>query len=410
MDYARPLNASGTNPKVHVALVLLPASGDTLTTTTTAPGKTKQPLLLNPGGPGGSGVYFALHQGKAIQSILGDDQPVMGFDPRGVGYTTPMADCWAPVVDCEGGKEGGGCEDRDKGSMRRREWRALKAAMGGVREGDLEGSLRVVDAAHRGVNALCNARDGQDSILRHAVTENVARDMLAIVDAWDAWTGRGQIGEGGVERGKLVYWGFSSGTELGQTFAVMFPDRVGRMVLDGVADMDTNLSDSWAKSLTDTDKVLDRYLEYCVEAAGECALYRAGDGLEDLKRRYRGILTRLAQQPASFTHPEFLYPVMVRDKEVKRMMFNAFLTPSEWPAVAKSLNAIYEGRYQDLAGQFPDLTAACQPTRGVKRLIPEGEAQKAILCGDRSIKVAFPFPSLLLTLASPLTPLPPSTP
>lgn len=55
------------------------------------------PLLVNPGGPGGAGAAFILGIGNSIQTIVSSDgsQDVVGFDPRGVGATTPTVNCWA---------------------------------------------------------------------------------------------------------------------------------------------------------------------------------------------------------------------------------------------------------------------------------------------------------------------------
>jgi hypothetical protein len=70
MDYHRPLNESADNPKVHVALVLVPGKH-------TGPKKfSTSPLMLNPGGPGGSGALFALGFGDQIHKIVGEDQDV----------------------------------------------------------------------------------------------------------------------------------------------------------------------------------------------------------------------------------------------------------------------------------------------------------------------------------------------
>lgn len=54
----------------------------------------------------------------------------------------------------------------------------------------------------------------------------------------------------------LQYLGFSYGTFLGNTFGSMFPDRVKRMVLDGVVDATDYTAQGWITNLQDTDKVM----------------------------------------------------------------------------------------------------------------------------------------------------------
>ena len=51
-------------------------------------------VLVNPGGPGGSGTYLVKLGGQALQVLVGDSYDVLGFDPRGVGKSTPGADCF----------------------------------------------------------------------------------------------------------------------------------------------------------------------------------------------------------------------------------------------------------------------------------------------------------------------------
>jgi pimeloyl-ACP methyl ester carboxylesterase len=237
MDYNRPLNASSSNPKVHIALLMLPGNH------ANSGLMSESPLLVNPGGPGGSGTGLVLRAGRAMQTVVGADRDIIGFDPRGIGATTPRADCFT--------KEG---TDGDEGSLMRRLLWQMGTMAGGLPNTSSIATEQVVLRA-RGVTTLCGTQDGEDSILRYAGTPNVAQDMLSIVQAWDRWTDemdmRDIMDDELVEveepddgplslstRAKLVYWGFSYGTILGATFATMFPDKVGRMVLDGVANSD----------------------------------------------------------------------------------------------------------------------------------------------------------------------------
>jgi pimeloyl-ACP methyl ester carboxylesterase len=212
MDYHRPLNASSDNPKVHVALVLIPgASGKPSTS----------PLLLNPGGPGGSGVSIALGLGRPLQAILGADQDIIGFDPRGIGATTPRTDCFG-FPNYPGGKD-----DYMEGQFHRTLWQISGREIGLVNSSEV--ALQKIDVRARALGRQCGSKDAlnsNDSIFKYVSTPNVARDMISIIDAWDEWRGdedetdavdaASEAGESEPSpsldtRGKLVYWGFSYG-------------------------------------------------------------------------------------------------------------------------------------------------------------------------------------------------------
>ena len=194
------------------------------------------PLLLNPGGPGGSGVMFVAGVGQNLQQLL-PEQDIVSFDPRGIGFTTPQADCFTfPSPGNEGKLTPG---DYEQGGFNRIAFMLQGRNVGLVNTSDV--ALANIDARARTVGKLCQANDaqyGNDSIFRHLSTPAVAQDMLSIIDAWDTWREEtGQTNEDVIEqeddsnpstKGKLVYWGFSYGTLLGATFASMFPDRIGR--------------------------------------------------------------------------------------------------------------------------------------------------------------------------------------
>lgn len=78
MDYHRPLTDDKENPKVHIAMLMVPGSQDRDLGDPSS--FAESPMLVNPGGPGGSGVSLAgRHFGEVIQSIAGDKYDVIGL-------------------------------------------------------------------------------------------------------------------------------------------------------------------------------------------------------------------------------------------------------------------------------------------------------------------------------------------
>ncbi|KAK0616384.1 TAP-like protein-domain-containing protein [Immersiella caudata] len=378
-----PLNQNRQFPEVHIALIMLAPKN-----ATAALASPKSPLLINPGGPGGPGTLTLLSMGPALQAVLGDDRPVIGFDPRGVGFTSPSADCWAMPPACDG------CpEDHFTGLLNRLEWNTVNMAYGQLNSSNV--ATKFIDIGHRAVNNLCrdkNAQLGGESILGHAATPHVATDMVRIVDAWEQWVDQETeaqriVPEFNPTKGKLVYWGFSYGTYLGATFASMYPDRVGRLVLDGVVDADYYSSPMWTESLLDADKVLWQFFEYCAGVGQKCPLYRKDDKPADVSDRYAEIIRGLEAYPPSFTHPDYHYPVVLHADIMRGLVFRTLYSPAaQFPALADLLNTLYEGRFEQLSYLFAALQSACGlQDNAMVSLV--SDAQRAIMCGDKTTPV-----------------------
>ena len=154
------------------------------------------PLIFNPGGPGGSGIWALRDHGLALQTVVGDNYDIVSFDPRGIGASVPRIECWGSAQD-------------------RMLWSMQDAGVVDAHPGVLYDAFARATAFSQN----CATTMGQDSILRHSSTTYHARDMLEILN---------RMGET-----KLKYWGFSYGTVLGGTFAAMYPEKVERLVSDG---------------------------------------------------------------------------------------------------------------------------------------------------------------------------------
>ncbi|KAI0369639.1 alpha/beta-hydrolase [Pilatotrama ljubarskyi] len=304
-------------------------------------------LLVNPGGPGGSGTDFIARRGEQVSRIVGDSFDVLGFDPRGIGASTPSARCFET-------------------DSQRKLWNLQE-------DGRLlnltDGSVEMYRARERLVAARCEEKiGGEDGIARFSGTPSVARDMLEITR---------QLGQE-----KLQYWGFSYGTVLGQYFAAMYPDKVGRLIIDGVFDAYSYRANIWDTSLVDTDAVIGSFFDFCHQAGPDkCPLWNSS--ASKIRERYFNVLRSVEEEPIAIPLAE--PPLLLTRKHLHQQIFQAAYKPlAGFPPVADTIYAI-ESRNQTaltaLAPKILDPTecncaAANQPWRA------GSEAFRAVECGD----------------------------
>jgi pimeloyl-ACP methyl ester carboxylesterase len=124
----------------------------------------------------------------------------------------------------------------------------------------------------------------------HMSTATTARDMLSVVDAFAA----SPEGQAAAKPSNLLnYYGISYGTFLGQTFASMFPERVGSVVLDGVVSPEGYLSNYTWSSVTHLDGVISAWFIHCYEAGPAGCSFYTGSSPNDIHTRFENLFAQL---------------------------------------------------------------------------------------------------------------------
>lgn len=226
-----------------------------------------QDVFFNPGGPGDSPIGVILAQIRTIRSDVGDKHNVIGIDPRGVN---------------NGGIDLGYFpNDQQDSDM----FTTGFVTSVNSRSND---SLTKQWAVAGGWGDLCTSTHAHDSTM-YASTSAVAQDKLQFIETLYGSSDR-----------KLWYYGTSYGTVLGLTFATLYPDRVGRMLLDWVVDLEDYYSGQWKKNINDIDKTLADFFATCHSGGpANCAFYASSP--TEIETQFVAIQDMLRKQPILVT-------------------------------------------------------------------------------------------------------------
>lgn len=305
LDYDKP-----EGEQISLSLVRIPATAEPRLGS----------LFLNPGGPGGSGVEFALFFGPFAQFIWGpvaNQYDIVGFDPRGIMRSSPLL-CFDSLEEAE-------------------------SIFPPVPFPISRSEISFFKSADQTLNRQC-AQNGTE-VLNHMSTANVARDLDRLREA---------VGDD-----ELNYVGLSYGSYLGQTYANLFPEKVGALVIDGILD-----PVAWANTQADVpfstalrsdagaQATWEEFSRQCDDAGPTyCAL------APDSMARMEALLERLRDEPIVVTDPgsgatfEYLYSFGVID-----LLIGLYNPPA----------------YQEVAGFFAFLESQAATTAEVL----EGERQR----------------------------------
>jgi pimeloyl-ACP methyl ester carboxylesterase len=213
-----------------------------------AAGVSQGDLFVNPGGPGVGGIAIAA---SLATSPLGQTFDIIGFDPRGTGNSDPLVCLGTSALD-----RLMTFDPTPDTPAQRQEGIDLVTAQG--------------DA--------CATNSGL--LAAHVTTIETARDMDVL---------RALQGDE-----KLNYLGFSYGTVLGATYAALFPDRVGRFVLDGPLAPGLSQSEIAEAQTRGLQTELDDYIAACVKTLSQCPL---GSSVDKASARLRQLLVAVDTKP-----------------------------------------------------------------------------------------------------------------
>ncbi|KAF7366023.1 AB hydrolase-1 domain-containing protein [Mycena venus] len=354
LDYSAP---QGSN--ASIAIVRLPS---------TAPkSEYRGPILFNPGGPGGSGVDAIVENGEAFVNTFGPGFDIVGFDPRGISYSTPIISFFNTEA----------------------ERRFLIPSATNIIYPSLNQSSHALSegwADYQLLGQLALASDvGAGHYLQHMSTDNIARDMLRITEVF------------GFE--KLQYWGISYGSVLGATFATMFPVcghlKLLKSKLSGCCHIHpfrsfnrlTSISQSanGTSMMADVDGSLDAFFDGCHKAGPElCPFYEPTASA--ISAKLDALTASVHEKPIAVVTPgsHGLIDLTFLRNVILDALFDPYDSASGFVPLAQGLAHLAKGNATALYALGAIPTFECPASASAAPAFHENnlEAYIAIACGD----------------------------
>lgn len=293
LDYSKP-----DGERIEIAAIKL-----------STPSAKKGSLLVNPGGPGGSGYDFVKAAAATnISEKVRANYDIVGFDPRGVKRSAPITCLTDPERDV---------------------YRAKIYAL------DTDAGLAAALADNKVIADKCTEKTGP--LLGEVDTVSAAKDL--------------DILRAAVKDTKLNYLGYSYGTFLGSTYASLFPDNVGRMVLDGALDPSISYEELTSGQAKAFEKALRSYVQHCQQESG-CPLTGSVDeGIEQI----RDVIAAVEANPMQARDGRIVSASTVVTGIIVPLYNN-----DNWPILTQALDQILKGDPSQLQ-RLADFNADREP-------------------------------------------------
>ncbi|KAA9148901.1 alpha/beta hydrolase [Amycolatopsis acidicola] len=252
-------------------------------------------LVMNPGGPGGSGMEAAAHLVQRVSgNAIGLRFDLVGFDPRGVGASQPRVHC---LTDAERDAE----RQNDLG------------------DGTSPGSAAAWAAQAKDFAGKCVQRTGAD-VLANVGTRDVVKDLDVL---------RAALGEK-----KLNYLGYSYGTQIGYSYAEAFPANVRTLLLDGAIDPSESQADSLVGQGNGFNRAFGMFAAECAKHAG-CAI---GQDPSRATQTFTDLISPLRNNPAPAGGGRKL-----SYDDAMTALVEAMYSQQSWPLLNSGLNLLRAG-------------------------------------------------------------------
>lgn len=289
LDYAKP-----EGREIKIGLLRRPASDQA---------QRIGSLVINPGGPGGSGMSTAASLAESIATTdIGERFDFVGFDPRGVGSSEPQVLC------------------------RTKEARDAERLMNLNVDSSPEGVAKTENYIKSSVEG-CVTRTGND-VLANIGTREVSRDLDVM---------RSALGDE-----KLTYLGYSYGTRIGVGYAEDFPNNVRALILDGAVDPEQDQISQLIEQGRGFQKAFDVFAAWCTEQP-ECGL---GKDKSQTVSRFQELVRPLIKQPVDLADGR---KMSYTDSTIGTVQ--ALYVSRLWPVLNLGLQQLAQGR----------TNADCQP-------------------------------------------------
>ncbi|KAK4444342.1 alpha/beta hydrolase fold-domain-containing protein [Podospora aff. communis PSN243] len=332
LDYTNPDSKTFDLELLKIAAPIQPSRGS---------------IQLNFGGPGTPARGGAVATAPLLQVLSGGEYDFVAFDPRGTGKTIPFI-CTEDLY-------------------------YVGQILGDTRSSnDSDTALRRLWARGTTDGYICQHLGRGNETAEYIGTAFVARDMISVVDA---------LGEDGL----LRYWGFSYGTTLGATAAAMFPDRIDKVILDGVQNPHEYYHahvdfEGW----TDSDMVFSHFFTSCIAAGPEkCALAALNKTAAELEHDTWALFDRLREAPLS------IGPTVFDLVSIKGLFVGQLKDTFTWPATSQLLAVLLygsEAQTQAVLGPMFSPATSSQPDHLATFAFTS--ALWGIHCGDRIPRLA----------------------